>query len=321
MRPISIAGEPELLAFHRPPALEDFFVLSPFAVRRRERYEMLLRLVNRDDDAAKKISRIHYATSDDGLAFDVGAEVIAPGGPDDPDGAGCEDPTVARDGDSYTVFYSGYNARAQRSSMLAATGPALGQIRKAGMVLLPDAAYANPKEAALIATPRGFRMFFEYARDGASHIGVADALNLGGPWTYGASPIRQRADAFDSWHLSPSSAVRRADGTHVLFYNGASKKTDWRINYALLDENATVVLDRPQAPLLAPFGLEDGDTDIAFAASAVVDSSAGVSLYYSLADRKPYRSQLCVADAVADSAMREVAPDEQHHGACSQIPR
>jgi len=173
-----------------------------------------------------------------------------------------------------------------------------------GAVLLPDDAYANPKEAALIATSRGFRMFFEYARDGASHIGVADAPDLAGPWTYADSPMRQRAAAFDSWHLSPSSAIRRADGTHVLFYNGASKKTDWRIGYALLDETATTVLERPRTPLLGTFDLADNDTDIAFAASATVDPAGDVWLYYSIADRKPYRSRVRCEGATGDSAMR-----------------
>lgn len=264
---------------------------------------MLLRLVNRNEDASKKVSRVYYAASNDGVGFDVGLEVIAPGSAGEPDGAGCEDPTVAYDGDFYTVFYSGYNAQQQRSSMLAATGPTLVGLRKTGMILTPDDMYANPKEAALIATSRGFRMFFEYARGGASHIGVANAPHLGGPWTYADSPIVQRADAFDSWHLSPSSSIRRADGTHVLFYNGSSKKTDWRVNYAVLDETATVVLDRPQAPLVRPFDLADGDTDIAFAASAPIDPAGHVWLYYSIADRKPYRSRLHVEGAIADSAI------------------
>ncbi len=265
---------------------------------------MLLRLVNRDEDPSNKISRIHHATSVDGVRFDVGGEVIAPGTADEPDGAGCEDPTVARAGDALTAFYSGYNARRQRSTMLASTGGSLQGLHKTGAVLPADDAYANAKEAALISTSRGIRMFFEYARDGASRIGVADALQLSGPWTYGDSPMAARSDAFDSWHLSPCSAIRRDDGTHVLFYNGASKQTAWRVNYALLDETATVVLDRPKPPLVTPFGLEDGDTDIAFAASALVDSTGSVWLYYSIADRKPYRCRLRVAGATRDSATR-----------------
>jgi predicted GH43/DUF377 family glycosyl hydrolase len=270
------------------------------------KYEVLLRLVNRDEDSSKKISRIHCATSSDGSRFDVGIEVIGPGGLHEPDGAGCEDPTVAFDGDSYTAFYSGYNALHRRSSMLAASGRTLLELRKVGMVLAPDDAYANSKEAALVATPTGFRMFFEYSRDGASHIGAADAPLIAGPWTYADSPIRRRSDAFDSWHLSPSSAIRRADGTHVLFYNGSSKKADWRINYALMDETASVVLDRPQVPLLSPFGLDEGDTDIAFGASTLVDPAGDVWLYYSVADRKPYRSRLHVDGAIGGSASETI---------------
>ena len=147
-------------------------------------------------------------------------------------------------------------------------------------------------------------MFFEYARDGASHIGVADAARIDGPWTYGRSPLEPRSRYFDSWHLSPSSAMRRADGTHVLFYNGASRETAWRINYAILDESATVVLDRPQEALIQPFNLKSGDSDIAFAASALLDPSGAVWLYYSIADRTPYRSQIVIEGAVGDSAIR-----------------
>ena len=305
MRAIEVVGEPEPLEFRRPPELEDFFVLSPYAIARAGTFEMLVRLVNRDEDPSKKVSRIHYASSTDGIRFDVGLEVIAPGTAREPDGDGCEDPTVVCDGDSYTAFYSGYNAELQRSSMLASTGRTLVGLQKTGLVLMPDEAYANPKEAALVATSRGYRMFFEYARDGASHIGVADAPHLRGPWTYAGSPIVQRPDAFDSWHLSPSSAIRRADGTHVLFYNGATKETVWRISYALLDETATLVLDRPKTPLVSTFGLEHGDTDIAFAASGPVDSSGNVWLYYSIADRRVYRSRLHVVGAIADSAVRE----------------
>jgi predicted GH43/DUF377 family glycosyl hydrolase len=305
VQPVTLLGDPEPLEFRRPPNLDSFYVLSPFVMCRDGRYETLLRLVNRDKDPSKKISRIHCATSLDGRQFDVGPEVIGPGATDEPDGAGCEDPTLAFDGESYRVFYSGYNAQHRRSSLLAATGPALLGLRKVGMVLMPDDAYTNPKEAAPVVTPTGFRMFFEYARDGASQVGAADASDLTGPWTYAESPIGCRADAFDSWHLSPSSAIRRADGSHVLFYNGASKKADWRISYALLDETATVVLDRPIAPLISPFGLDAGDTDIAFGASALVDQVGDVWLYYSIADRKTYRSRLRVDGAVGHAAIRE----------------
>jgi beta-1,2-mannobiose phosphorylase / 1,2-beta-oligomannan phosphorylase len=294
---VEICGEPERLVFRRPSGLEEFFVLSPYAVYRNQKYEMLVRLVNRDDDPAKKVSRIHYASSSDGVAFDIGREVIGPGTADAPDGAGCEDPSVVRWGDSYRVFYSGYNAQRKVSSMLGATGNVLSELTKVGTVVEPSDVFANPKEAALVPVPGGFRMFFEYARHGASLIGVADAARLEGPWKYGTSPLEPRPKNFDSWHLSPSSAIPCDDGTHVLFYNGASKETAWRIGWARLDETASVVLARPETPLVRPFGLQAGDSDIAFAASAVVDRPDRVWLYYSIADRKPYRIPVSIQGA------------------------
>ncbi|HEY3676255.1 MAG TPA: hypothetical protein VGK84_09710 [Candidatus Tumulicola sp.] len=295
MTTAQVTGEPQLLEFRRPADLADFFVLSPFAVRSGGRYEMLLRLVNPSKDPAKKVSRIHLASSSDGIAFDIGREVIGPGSPDDPDGAGCEDPTVVGRPGSYSVFYSGYNAVHQDTMMLRAAGDSLCTLTKAGPVFQSDGLHRNTKEAAVVTTPNGFRMFFEYAHDNASLIGVADAPRLEGPWTFGSSPLAPRLNDFDSWHLSPSSAIRCSDGTHILFYNGASKEAAWRIGYALLDPSATVVLERPDAPLIEPFDLTGDDTDIAFAASAVVEDAKNACVYYSIADRRPYRINVSIA--------------------------
>ncbi len=308
MQPIEVSGEPELLSLQLPANLQDFFVLSPFVTFGPRKYEMLLRLVNQNANPSKKVSRIHYATSDDGLTFAVGSETIGPGSAADPDGAGCEDPTVVREETLFRVFYSGYSAQTNQSSMLSATGQSLAALLKTGQVLPYSSAYANPKEAALILTTTGYRMFFEYARDGASHIGAADAPTLAGPWVYANSPIKQRVGEFDSWHLSPSSAIRRTDGTHVLFYNGSSKETAWRVNYVLLNCAGTAVLERPAVPLVSPSGLEPGETDIAFAASAIIDPAGDVWLYYSIADRRPYRCRLVIEGALCDSALAEPKP-------------
>jgi predicted GH43/DUF377 family glycosyl hydrolase len=284
-----VTGEPQLLEFRLAPELSEFFVLSPFVVRSERGYEMLLRLVNPSEDASKKVSRIYYASSSAGIAFDVGPEVIAPGDRDQPDGAGCEDPTIVGRPGSYSIFYSGYNAVCNSTAMLRATGTSLTDLMKKGLVFAPDGVHRNTKEAAVVRTTEGFRMFFEYAEDGASLIGVADARRIEGPWVYGGSPLVPRPNNFDSWHLSPSSAIRCSDGTHILFYNGASREAAWRIGYALLDASATVVLNRPEEPLIEPFGLTGDDTNVAFAASAIVEDATNAYVYYSIADRRPCR--------------------------------
>jgi predicted GH43/DUF377 family glycosyl hydrolase len=297
-------GEPQQLEFRRTSNLADFFALSPYVVRSERGYEMLLRMVNPSDDPAKKVSRIYYGSSADGIGFDVGPEVIAPGERDDPDGAGCEDPTVVGQAGAYSVFYSGYNAVIRSTAMLRAAGKSLTGLTKAGFVFYPDAVHRNTKEAAVVRTPNGFRMFFEYAQGGASLIGVADASKIEGPWVYDDSPLVPRPNDFDSWHLSPSSAIRCSDGTHILFYNGASKEAVWRIGYALLDQSATVVLDRPEKPLIEPFGLTGDDTDIAFASSAIVDDAKSACIYYSIADRRPCRIKVSF-EGFADLAATE----------------
>jgi predicted GH43/DUF377 family glycosyl hydrolase len=298
---VRATGEPQSLEFRRPRAIADFFVLSPFVVRSEQGYEMLLRLVNPSVDPTKKVSRIHHASSSDGIAFDVGPQVIAPGDWDDPDGAGCEDPTVVGHDGTCSVFYSGYNAVHNSTSMLRAAGPSLTNLTKTGSVFQPDSVHRNTKEAAPVKTPNGFRMFFEYAQGGASLIGVADAPRIEGPWKFGNSPLVPRPNGFDSWHLSPSSAIRCSDGTHILFYNGASKEAVWRIGYALLDQSGTIVLDRPEKPIIEPFGLTGDDTNIAFAASAAVEDAKNAWVYYSIADRRPYRINVSIAGVDLDA--------------------
>jgi beta-1,2-mannobiose phosphorylase / 1,2-beta-oligomannan phosphorylase len=298
---VRATGEPQLLEFRRPPAIADFFLLSPFVVRSEQGYEMLLRLVNPSVDPTKKVSRVYYASSFGGISFDVGPEVIAPSDCDDPDGAGCEDPTIVGKAGSYSVFYSGYNAVNNGTSMLRASGTSLTSLTKTGLVFQPDTIHRNTKEAAVVRTPNGFRMFFEYAQGGASLIGVADAARIEGPWAFSGSPLVPRPNSFDSWHLSPSSAIRCADGTHILLYNGASREAAWRIGYALLDQSATVVLDRPEEPLIEPFGLTGDDTNIAFAASSVAEDANNACIYYSIADRRPYRIKVSIEGADLDA--------------------
>jgi predicted GH43/DUF377 family glycosyl hydrolase len=302
MQPIEVRGEPQLLEFRLPPEIADFYVLSPFAMYRAEKYEMVVRLVNRDDDPAKKISRIHYAASEDGVRFEVGREVITPGGADEPDSAGCEDPPsqamANRTSSSTRATTRGNNVHRCRQRAAGAST----HCTNADRCCFGTKHLQIRRKLRSSRRRGGSRMFFEYARDGASHIDVTDAAQLDGPWTYGTSPLEPRSRNFDSWHLSPSSVMRRADGTHVLFYNGSSKETAWRINYAILDETATVVVERPQAALIHPFNLQSDDADIAFAASALLDPAGAVWLYYSIADRTPYRSQIVVEGAVGDSA-------------------
>lgn len=77
----------------------------------------------------------------------------------------------------------------------------------------------------------------------------------------------------------------------VVIYSGADRETRWRIGWAHLDESGTRVLARAEEPLITPTGLTGKDSDIAFAASAIVVGSE-LWIYYSAADRCLYRARV-----------------------------
>ncbi len=206
----------EPLVMRRSPDLEPFYVLSPYVWKdAAERYSMLVRVVNRDDDPHKKVARVHNATSVDGLDFTMGDKaVIPPGAPGEDDDGGCEDPTAVQDGGTYFVFYSGYSIGENDAMMLCASGRSLSDLKKRGRVLPESDWYRNSKEAAVVRAPDGrWRMFFEYSAEKASKIGLATAPSLEGPWSYEPFDFAARPELWDSCISVQGRSSRR---THRL---------------------------------------------------------------------------------------------------------
>jgi predicted GH43/DUF377 family glycosyl hydrolase len=159
------------------PPLSEMYTLSPFVWREEGRYALLLRAVPHSDNPAEKIARIYTGYSEDGLHFQMDAEPsIAPGpGPEDLDG--CEDPTVVVSEGKTFVYYSGWNEAKQCGRLLLATGRDSRELTKRGVILPPQAGYANPKEASVVQVMDGtWRLFFEYA---AKIAGGGAARRLG----------------------------------------------------------------------------------------------------------------------------------------------
>ena len=282
----------EALVLEGSASVLKMFTLSPCVWREADQYALLLRVVPHSDDKAEKISRIYAGSSDDGLRFAIDSQpVIAPdSGADDRDG--CEDPTVALTEHGTFVYYSGWNAAEETGRLLLAAGPDSRKLQKRGIMLASMDGYENPKEATLVQVPDGsWRLFFEYADDGASKIGLASGPAVNGPWTLLPSPVEARSGHWDSYHLSPGPVFGVASERLVMFYNGADKETRWRIGWIVFDENYTRILERSDAPLIVPPPGQPGDTDIAFAASCVAEDGI-VYLYYSIADKELFRAAL-----------------------------
>ena len=131
-----------------------------------------------------------------------------------------------------------------------------------------------------------WRLFYEYAADNASRIGLATGSSVSGPWTERHTPFMPREDSWDNWHLSTGPLLMDDPTTPVMFYNGATMDARWRIGWIAFDADCKAVIDRGIMPLVTPPPEADRTaTDIAFAAS-VVCVGGQIWLYYSLADKK-----------------------------------
>lgn len=284
----------ERMTLSRKGRLTNMYVLSPYVWQREDgMYDILLRAVpRRDDEPRLKMAEIWYGQSQDGLHFEMDAEPVLFPGPDIADLDGCEDPTVVVDGASVHVWYTGWNQRQLTGRLLHAVGPDVRNIAKMGVSLESGAPFANPKEATVSQAADGtWCLFFEYAEDDASKIGMASSESLYGPWSVKGPALERRADRFDNWHLSTGPVIGAGTAKPVMFYNGATRDAHWRIGWAAFDRNLRKVVARSDEPLITPQDLIDGDTDIAFAASAI-EHDGEIWLYYSIADKDLQRATL-----------------------------
>jgi predicted GH43/DUF377 family glycosyl hydrolase len=269
------------------------YKLSPFVWRERDHMELLLRVVNYSENPSEKVARIHRGLSLDGVHFALGARPVIPPGADVPgayDSGGCEDPTVAYVDNVYYVYYTGWNERLKRGELLLAAGTSLERLEKRGIALPSTPSERNPKEAEIVQAGDGsWRLFFEYANDDRSKIGVAAASRVDGPWTV-QPPLLEARAGWDEWHLSTGPVICDGDMLPVMFYNGATRAAQWRIGWVVFDRAFTRVVARCEQPIVLPGERRFAeDTDIAFAASAVMDGDR-IHLYYSIADRHVMRA-------------------------------
>jgi predicted GH43/DUF377 family glycosyl hydrolase len=283
----------EKLILECSPPLSGMFQLSPFVWLENGEYQILMRAVNPSEDPAQKVARIYSGTSKDGLHFKMSeGPVIAPSTkPYDKDG--CEDPTVVCIGKKYLVYYTGWNQTKMEGQLILAKGDALDQLKSSGIVLGSKSPYINPKEATVSQLKNGkWQLLFEYANNKRSKLGVATSESAEGPWKIKGEYLPAAKDSWDNYHLSPGPVVITPQGNMVLFYNGSDDQAKWRIGWAELDEKGKVTA-RSKKPLIVPPKSKKGESDIAFAASAVLVKEA-IWLYYTTADKTTYRAIISI---------------------------
>lgn len=282
----------ERITLDGPPALMARDLMSPYVWREADgRWGIMVRAVVRPDEPATDTGVIWAGWSDDGIRFSMlDAPSIVPG-PDAHDAGGVEDPTVVRRDQGYVVYYSGVLADRAHGELSYATGPSLDRLTKSGVALASSKSEGNTKEATIDRTADGrWRLFYEYAADEASRIGLAIGADVDGPWTEQPTPFMPREDSWDDWHLSTGPLLTDDPAMPVMFYNGATRDARWRIGWIAFSADYGRVVARGIEPLLTPPPVDDRSaTDIAFAAS-VVTAEDGIWLYYSLEDRRLSRA-------------------------------
>lgn len=278
----------EYLGLKCSQPLSGMYKLSPFVWKEKGWFKLLLRAVNPSQDAKQKVARIYYGTSRDGLTFKMSdAPVIAPG-TNTYDKDGCEDPTVVYADNQYFIYYTGWNQTEEIGQLLLSKGSSMETLELVGVAIPNQKKYRNPKEATVYQLPnKEWVLWFEYANDNRSKLGLAKSSTACGPWKI-SGEYMQPANEWDSYHLSAGPVVKNGKKSSVMFYNGANEKTQWRIGWVEMDADGNVT-NRSTSPLITPTKPKQEETDIAFAASAVLEENE-IWLYYSIADSKILRA-------------------------------
>jgi len=266
--------------------LANYDLMSPYVWREGDRYRMMVRVLPHPLGPDDPTGIIWGAEARDGRSFTVADVPAIRPGPEDADQGGCEDPTVLpRDDGTAVVLYTGVDAARSQGRLMIAQGPADGTLTKREVTLAAPPGEGNIKEATVARGSGGdYRLFYEYAKDGASRIGMAVGPSDVGPWTVVADPFGIREDSWDNWHLSTGPILAQPGRDPVMFYNGATADARWRIGWIAFSPDFSRVTARGVEPILVPPPAKDrAATDIAFAASCLEDDD-GVWLYYSLED-------------------------------------
>ena len=162
--------------------------------------------------------------SNDGVTFDMDEKPAIEPGPEAMDAGGVEDPTVEVTDEGLMVYYTGVEAGRQQGSLLVATGKDLDSLKKRAVMLKAPEGQGNIKEATLAQASDGsWRMFYEYAADGASRIGHRYLAQARRAVDSVECPVTVRPESWDNWHLSTGPIVSLAGPQpgHVLQWRDA----------------------------------------------------------------------------------------------------
>ena len=209
--------------------LSAFDLMSPFVWQEPDgSLAIMVRAVIRNRAPSDNTGSIYFGVSTDGLSFRMDKTPVLPPGPGKLDVGGCEDPTVVIENGRYVVYYTGVDETHSSGQMLYAEGPDPRHLEKKGVALASSKTEGNTKEATIEQTADGrWRLFYEYAENNTSRVGLALGDGVAGPWSELAAPFAPRVDSWDNWHLSTGPLLTTDPDMPVMFYNGATQDARW----------------------------------------------------------------------------------------------
>ena len=211
---------------------------------------------------AKKISRIGYAESSDGLHFKVRPEpVLSPEAPYERNG-GVEDPRVVHIGGTYYLTYTGYDTHS--AQLCLATSTDLIHWQRRGVIMPAYKGAWNTqwtKSGAILPEKIAGKWWMYYLgsrtdTDGKQrdYMGLANSTDLL-HWTDATDQpvLERRPGAFDSRVMEPGPAPMLIGAGILLLYNGADDKLVYGPGWVLFDrKNPRRVLARSGKAFVSP---------------------------------------------------------------------
>jgi predicted GH43/DUF377 family glycosyl hydrolase len=228
-------------------------VFNPAVVREGNRYVMLYRA---QDNAG--VSRIGYATSDDGLKWERRPDpVLTPEAPYE-HGGGVEDPRLVNIEGTYYLTYTGYNKK--DAQLCLARSHDLIHWERLGVIMPAYKGRWNTgwtKSGAILdrkVNGKYWMYFMADAKDRPGQMGVAYSTDLT-KWTEALDhPVAStRAGMFDSKVAEPGPPPVVTRNGILLVYNGADDHLIYRTGWLLFDRNdPTKVIARSGRGMFEP---------------------------------------------------------------------
>lgn len=196
-------------------ATDDFGVESPSVVRTPGGYLMVY------GGYDGEVTRLHMASSEDGLAWEPQGTVLQRG---DDDWLGATHPCLLTTGERWWLFYTGYrlDGPLPRGSILAAVSANGASWDRVGCVLEPDAGDMTASHPCVIDLEREYEMF--YVSDRGNNTAISLATSPDGVSWYRRGPLLGPSeDGPDSGVVETPCVVRLMDGSMHMWYSAGPR--------------------------------------------------------------------------------------------------